>query len=404
MVREVALPRYLRYDVANPVSTEVHGFCDASIKGYGACIFIRSIDSAGNVTVRSACSKSKVASLSHHTIPRLELSGAALLKGLYVELVTQLTFTIVRTILRTDSKIVLCWLDKAPHLLRTYEANRVADIQTLGEKVEWKHVRSKDNPADSLSREQLPRELLADPLWNSGPPWLVLPEDQWPSSEDSSSGDPPGATEGIVLFTTSSGSNVYARFSDYGCLIRSIGYLLRWSRRERLPDDTQDADKSQRGIRYLSQVEIAHAERNILLLIQRECFSYEIRLLKSTTKLISKGPNGAFRSRTKFDELNPFLDEHGVIRVGGRLKNSNLQFNQKYPILLPSNHHVSDLIIRDAYHRNLHGGVQSTLYTIRERFWILNGRNQIRHVLRRCVPCLRQKPKFSHAKMADHLE
>ncbi|XP_058797621.1 uncharacterized protein LOC131667864 [Phymastichus coffea] len=401
LVREVALPRYLRYDVANPVSTEIHGFCDASIKGYGACIYIRSVDSAGNVTVRLACSKSKVASLSHHTIPRLELSGAALLKGLYVELVTQLTFNIVRTILRTDSKIVLCWLDKAPHLLRTYEANRVADIQTLGEKVEWKHVRSKDNPADSLSRGQLPRELLTEPLWHSGPPWLALPEDQWPSSEESSLGDPPGATEGIVLFTASSGSNVYSRFSDYGCLIRSIGYLLRWSRRESLLDDTQDANKSQRGIRYLSQAEIVYAERQILLLIQRECFSFEIRLLKSTTKLISKGPNGAFRSRTKFDELNPFLDEHGLIRVDGRLKNSNLQFNQKYPILLPSNHHVSDLIIRDAHHRNLHGGVQSTLYRIRERFWILNGRNQIQHVLRRCVPCLRQRPKFSHAKMAD---
>ncbi|XP_058810335.1 uncharacterized protein LOC131675383 [Phymastichus coffea] len=347
LVREVALPRYLRYDVANPVSTEIHGFCDASIKGYGACIYIRSVDSAGNVTVRLACSKSKVASLSHHTIPRLELSGAALLKGLYVELVTQLTFNIARTILRTDSKIVLCWLGKAPHLLKTYEANRVADIQTLGH--------------------------------------------------------PPGATEGIALFTASSGSNVYSRFSDYGCLIRSIGYLLRWSRRESLLDDTQDANKSQRGIRYLSQAEIAYAERKILLVIQRECFSFEIRLLKSRNARTCGRCDliGAFRSRTKFDELNPFLDEHGLIRVGGRLKNSNLQFNQKYPILLPSNHHVSDLIIRDAHHRNLHGGVQSTLYRIRERFWILNGRNQIRHVLRRCVPCLRQKPKFSHAKMAD---
>ncbi|XP_058809943.1 uncharacterized protein LOC131675115 [Phymastichus coffea] len=346
LVRELALPRYLRYDVTNPISTEIHGFCDASIKGYGACIYIRSVDSVGNVTVRLACSK-------------------------------------------------------APHLLRTYEANRVADIQALGEKVEWKHVRSKDNPADSLSRGQLPRELLTDPLWLSGPPWLVLPEDQWPSSEEPSLVDPLGAKEGIVLFTTSSGSNIYSCFSDYGCLIRSIGYLLRWSRRKSLPDDTQIASKSQRGIRYLSQAEIVYAELQILLLIQRECFSSEIRLLKSTTKLISKCPNGAFRSRTKFDELNSFLDEYGLIRVGGRLKNLNLQFNQKYPILLPSNHHVSDLIIRDAHHRNLHGGVQSTLYRIRERFWILNGRNQIRYVLRHCVPCLRQKPKFSHAKMAD---
>ncbi|XP_033218431.1 uncharacterized protein LOC117173894 [Belonocnema kinseyi] len=194
---------------------------------------------------------------------------------------------------------------------------------------------------------------------------------------------------------------IYSRFSEYGTLIRSVAYLLRWKMKGKNAIETPTANGSRRGIRYLSPDEIANAEILILLLIQRESFSPEIKLLKSNKKQNSKNSTSSFRSQTKFDELNPFLDDNGLIRVGGRLKKFDLLFNQKYPILLPSNHHVSDLIIRDAHDRNLHGGIQSTLYTVRERFWILNGRNQIRHVIHRCVPCIRQKPKFPHAKMAD---
>ena len=48
------------------------------------------------------------------------------------------------------------------------------------------------------------------------------------------------------------------------------------------------------------------------------------------------------------------------------LKWSSLPFNQKHPVLLPQAHHVFDLVIRDAHHRNLHDGIQSTLYAVRE--------------------------------------
>ncbi|XP_033213286.1 uncharacterized protein LOC117170562 [Belonocnema kinseyi] len=162
-------------------------------------------------------------------------------------------------------------------------------------------------------------------------------------------------------------------------MIRSIAYLLRWKNKGPLPSNIPDTGRSRRGIRYLTLVEIAHAELLILRLIQREKFSAELKLLEAAR---TKNPNrfkGSFKSQAKFDELNPFIDDDGLIRVGSRLKHSDLLFNQKHPVLLPSNHHVSDLIIRDAHHRNFHGAVQSTLYAVRERFWILNGKNQIRH-------------------------
>lgn len=164
-----------------PTNIEIHGFCDASRLGYGACMFVRFIDSNNIIAVKLICSKSRVAPVSGVTIPRLELCAASLLKKLYVESKAQFEFPINRVFLWSDSMIVLCWLKKAPHLLRTFESNRVADIQTLGDQVQWRHVRSEDNPADSLSRGQLPSDFIKNSLWTSEPRWLSSPERDWPN-------------------------------------------------------------------------------------------------------------------------------------------------------------------------------------------------------------------------------
>lgn len=47
-------------------------------------------------------------------------------------------------------------------------------------------------------------------------------------------------------------------------------------------------------------------------------------------------------------------------RVGGRLKNSNLAYSQKYPILLPSHNEITDMIVKQIHMDNFHSGVQTT--------------------------------------------
>ena len=37
---------------------------------------------------------------------------------------------------------------------------------------QWFHIRSQDNPADSLSRGELPKELIKNNLWFYGPQWI----------------------------------------------------------------------------------------------------------------------------------------------------------------------------------------------------------------------------------------
>jgi len=63
--------------------------------------------------------------------------------------------------------------------------------------------------------------------------------------------------------------------------------------------------------------------------------------------------------------LSPFLDESGLMRVSGRLKNSNLAFNACHPILLPRKHMLTQRIIEREHTRNLHAGLQATMTFVR---------------------------------------
>ncbi|XP_058457048.1 uncharacterized protein LOC131434397 [Malaya genurostris] len=66
-----------------PKSSQIHIFCDASQKAYGACAYIRSEDVLERIKVALLSSKSRVSPLKTQTIPKLELCGALLAAELY---------------------------------------------------------------------------------------------------------------------------------------------------------------------------------------------------------------------------------------------------------------------------------------------------------------------------------
>ena len=82
-----------------------------------------------------------------------------------------------------------------------------------------------------------------------------------------------------------------------------------------------------------------------------------------------------------------FLDEKQLLRCRGRINNFSLPQTSKNPILLPSSHHYVDLLIRHTHELVKHSAMTNTLTTLRERFWILKGRQAVKGVLKRCVRC-----------------
>ena len=124
-------------------------------------------------TIQLLCAKSRVVSLKLVTTLRLELCGALLLARLYREIIGTLDIKPSRIIFWCDSTIVLQWLKTPPHLLKTYVANCVATIQEITGSIEWRHVKSEDNPADAVSRNQLPHVFLKNQICSTGSPVKV---------------------------------------------------------------------------------------------------------------------------------------------------------------------------------------------------------------------------------------
>ena len=97
--------------------------------------------------------------------------------------------------------------------------------------------------------------------------------------------------------------------------------------------------------------------------------------------------------------LRPYWDPaHRLLRVTGRL--THLYVDSAPPILMPSDHRVTLLLIRRTHASVFHAGVSSTLAKLRERFWIRKGRQQVRKVLRKCVTCARIQSRHYDAPAA----
>lgn len=148
---------------------EIHTFADASKDAYGACIYIRSEDSNGDVRVHLLASKSKVAPLKPVSIPRLELCAALLGSRLFEKVVGALDHTFSKSYFWSDSTVVLQWMKSPPRTWKTFVANRIAEIQATTHGCLWLHVAGTENPADLLSRGFPADELVACDKWLHGP-------------------------------------------------------------------------------------------------------------------------------------------------------------------------------------------------------------------------------------------
>ena len=128
---------------------------------------------------------------------------------------------------------------------------------------------------------------------------------------------------------------------------------------------THNARSKDRKRGKLSATEMEIAERYWIKVAQNRCFPKEVKQLTS-------GQNVEGQSR--ISNLNPFIDEHGLLRVGGRLQKANMTFAQRHPCILSDNHTFTELQIKRAHTDVMHCGLQDTLTQVRQQFWILKGR------------------------------
>lgn len=138
----------------------------------------------------------------------------------------------------------------------------------------------------------------------------------------------------------------------------------------------------------LRTTEINKTEKRLIKSIQNTHFHEELRHISRNVS----------SDKGRFSHLSLFVDRDGLLRVGGRLKRANIDYDQRHPILLPGRNMITDKIIRQIHENNYHTGIQTTLNLFRQNFWVTDGRNQVRKIVRDCIKCFR-----FNAKTIDYL-
>ena len=98
--------------------------------------------------------------------------------------------------------------------------------------------------------------------------------------------------------------------------------------------------------------------------------------------------------------LAPFVVD-GVLRVGGRLQRAPISDAAKHPILLPSKHPITKLIILQHHVKKGHMGVSQTLSSINKNYWIPKGKSTVKKVLRSCFNCIFWRAKIGKQQMGE---
>lgn len=381
----IPVPRYCLTPKAHNV--QLHGFCDSSIRGYGCCLYLRVVDTMGNISVKLLTAKSKVAPTKKKSLPKLELCGAKLLASAYDATKATFSHIVSDVFLWTDSKIVLFWLKQHSATLSAFVGNRVSDIQETTTACHWRHVPTKCNPADIVSRGCKLSELSSS-IWFSGPSFLKLTFEQWPENDF---GYPPIEEINKEKRKSTFHANINPNYllhcldkiSSFTKILRVVSWLFRFRR----PGQVEERSTQ------LTPYDLQKALWCIVFNIQQQYFKEDIQRLKK-----NQPPEGSLKC------LNPFLEEtHGfpILKVGGRLELADIPPPQKHPAILPNKCKFVDCYIRHLHFSNYHAGAKTLIALIRNNFWIINARKICRHIVQSCVHCARYKPKLLQQIMGN---
>lgn len=172
------------------------------------------------------------------------------------------------------------------------------------------------------------------------------------------------------------------RFSVWRNLVNTLIHLKLFARTLH-KDGTKDR---------LSDISYNATVNFIITQIQSEVFSTEISCRKHRSSL---------PKTSRIRNLNPFLDDDGMLRVGDRIHRADIEYKEKHHIIIQRNNHIAVLLIRHYHYEVKHQGRHFTAGALRDAgFWIVGERRLISSLLYKCVICRRLRGKQEQQLMS----
>ena len=322
-------------------------------------------------------SKTRIAPIKVQTIPRLELMSARILAKLMSTAKEALEHSVqfAGVYYWLDSKTALCWINNRGEW-KQFVRHRVNEILRLSRKEDWGHCPGVENPADLGSRGVTASFLNECELWWKGPKWLSGPTCSWPAVEEILDTEEclEEVKKTVVMKTqveeTFSLENVIDinAYSNIEKVIRVVALVKRFINNLKVRLEGKAA--------VLGPLKV---EETMIA----EC-------------ILIKAAQASLKSRSDYQQLVSQLgivERDGVLKCKGRFSNAELEIEAREPMILPREHYLTELIIRDCHNRVHHCGLRATLAELRSRFWVPRGRQVVKRVVGSCVVCKKHNGK-----------
>ena len=289
---------------------------------------------------------------------------------------------------------MLAWLNGRIEKWKPFVRNRIATIRENLEKESWNYVPTSDNPADIISRGCDFKTFSKLNFWFHGPKWLhekdTYEQTLQPLNYNEETCVKKEEKKELLCTTVHIIEDNWLttlgqKYSNFSLSCRILAWVTRFIKNCK-------TKKYRQRTNFILLKEIKIAEEHFLRAIQSLHFEND------REKLLRKG---RVARQSIMRQLNPFIDSTGLIRVGGRIQKSTLCFNQKHPVILPSNSGMIRLIIEECHRSHLHGGFQVTMNQLRRKYWIIRAGQTVKSVIRRCVICCRARPSIARQLMGN---
>ena len=433
LLAHLSIPRWWDTDgTVDPVDEQLHIFSDAASTAYGCCAYRRVVGKDGEIFVTLLTARSHVVPLNpsrsshHNSIPRLELVAAkkAVEVRLFLERALEKKFP--KTVMWCDSQCVLKQIMDRESRFNQFTTNRLSFIHAGSKITDWRFCYSGDNPSDLPSRGIHAGEHEKWRIFHGGPDFLWRPENEWPANPLA----PPAADavnvaflESRVMLSNDNDGNANSsrrrsddgqeegedtalatvaqeddrilvaasRISDYVCKVRCIARIQAiarfWKNFRRPAHTTRSASSRPKVTLVVMSNDFRQAENLLLQRIQNAAFPTECRLLQKHEINAPNLRKEMTKRNSALRKHNPFLDHDNLIKVGSRLTNSSIAAEAKYPIILPKGNEDVRALIRHTHDMEMHAGPKHVLGTLRQRYWILQGLQEVTNIVKKCITC-----------------